>query len=86
LNSPQGLFNVVGCRGSLRQVIQDRWCASSNEMILSQALNRKTANADGGPAADGFEKNPKQLVAEYERVERLMRKLKPEGTFLRSRP
>jgi len=42
---------------------------------LSQALNRKTANADGGPAADGFEKNPKQLVAEYERVERLMRKL-----------
>jgi hypothetical protein len=34
-----------------------------------QLLNRKTANADGGPAADGFEKNLKQLVAEYERVE-----------------
>jgi hypothetical protein len=35
---------------------------------LGQALNRKTANADGGPAADGFEKNLKQLVAEYERA------------------
>jgi len=50
----------------LRQVIQDRWRASSNE--TGQALNRKTANADGGPAADGFEKNLKQLVAEYERA------------------
>jgi hypothetical protein len=71
---------------SLRQVIQDRWRASPNQIGLGQALNRKTANADGGPAADGFEKNLKQLVAEYERVERLMRKLKPDGTFLRSRP
>jgi hypothetical protein len=35
---------------------------------LGQALNRKTANADGGPAADGFEMNLKQLVAEYERA------------------
>ncbi|UUZ62114.1 hypothetical protein LP417_17685 [Polaromonas sp. P1-6] len=51
----------------LRQVIKDRWRASLGEKFGS-ALNRKTANADGGPAADGFEKNLKQLVAEYERA------------------
>ena len=51
------------------------------------ALNRrKTANADGGPAANGFEKNLKQLVAEYERTEWRRRKLQPDSTFLRSRP
>ncbi|MCZ8254617.1 MAG: hypothetical protein O9327_02895 [Polaromonas sp.] len=61
----QGLFNVVGCRSSLRQVIKDRW----RGRLSGLPLNRKTANADGGPAADGFEKNLKQLVAEYERVE-----------------
>ena len=38
--------------------------------FLGLPLNRKTANADGGPAADGFEKNLKQLVAEHERDER----------------
>jgi hypothetical protein len=63
--SPQGLLNVVGCRGSLRQVIKDRWRGG----LSGLPLNRKTANADGGPAADGFEKNLKQLVAEHERVE-----------------
>jgi hypothetical protein len=34
----------------LWQVIQDRWCASLDN-YQDQALNRKTANADGGPAA-----------------------------------
>ena len=36
-----------------------------------QALNRKTANADGGPTAGTIlKKVRKQLVAEHERVER----------------
>jgi hypothetical protein len=47
-----------------RQAIQDRWRGS----LKNPPLNRKTANADGGPAADGFAKNLKQLVAEYRRV------------------
>jgi len=67
LSGPQGLLNVVGCRSSLRQVIKDRWRGGH----ASSPLNRKTANADGGPAADGFAKNLKQLVAEHERVEGL---------------
>ena len=49
-------------------------------------LPRKPANADGGPAADGFEKNLKQLVAEYERAGGMLPTRHPEGTFLRSRP
>jgi hypothetical protein len=68
LNNLKGLFDVVGCWSFLQQVIQDRWRASLNEILERLALNRKTANADGGPAADGFAKNLKQLVAEYERV------------------
>ena len=38
---------------------------------LEQVLNRKTANADGGPAAGMIlKKVRKQLVAEHERAER----------------
>jgi hypothetical protein len=78
------LLKVVGCRGSLRQVIKDRW----RGVPCSMPLNRKTANADGGPAADGFLGNLKQLVAEHERVDGAgERKLaEPNDTFLRSRP
>ena len=66
----------------LWQVIQDRWCAGLNEIVLGQALNRrKTANADGGPAADDFEKNLKQLVAEQELAEGWLRKQYPRRNF-----
>lgn len=56
--------------------------------FLGLPLNRKTANADGGPAADGFAKNLKQLVAEHERVEGRggCKSPEPDHTFLRSRP
>jgi hypothetical protein len=38
--------------------------------LKGRALNRrKTANADGGPAAEDFEKSLKQLVAEQELAE-----------------
>ena len=46
------------------------------------ALNRrKTANADGGPAADDFEKNLKQLVAEQELAEGRLRNQQPRSNF-----
>jgi hypothetical protein len=46
------------------------------------ALNRrKTANADGGPAADDFEKSLKQLVAEQKLAGRQGRKPEPESNF-----
>jgi len=79
---PQGLPDVVGCRGSLRQVIQDRW----RGRLLGSPLNRKTANADGGPAAwMVLQRIWKQLVAEHERVEGTKAgasRPEPDGTFL----
>ena len=46
------------------------------------ALNRrKTANADGGSAAEGSEKSLKQLVAEQELAEGQLRKQHPPSNF-----
>jgi hypothetical protein len=36
-----------------RQVIQDRWRGRLQNLLLNR---RKTANADGGPAADGLKR------------------------------
>ena len=50
--------------------------------VKKPALNRrKTTNADGGPAADDFEKSLKQLVAEQKFAGRQRRKPEPEGNF-----
>ena len=50
--------------------------------VEKPALNRrKTANADGGPAADDFEKNLKQLVAEQELAKGQLRKQHPQRDF-----
>jgi hypothetical protein len=34
LDGSKESFDVVGCRGFLRQVIQDRWCADLSEEIF----------------------------------------------------
>jgi hypothetical protein len=74
----QGMLNVVGCwRLSLAGHPRPLVC----RLKISALNRRKTANADGGPAADDFEKSLKQLVAEQKLAGRQGRKPKPESNF-----
>jgi hypothetical protein len=51
--------------GGLLEEFSGRPSRTVGVQFEKPALNRrKTANADGGPAADDFEKSLKQLVAE----------------------
>jgi hypothetical protein len=41
LDGSNELFDVVGCRGFLWQVIQDRWCADLNNFLARHLIERQ---------------------------------------------
>ena len=69
----------------LQQVIQDRWRGRfcTHRLIDFPEVSQRRWRSR---CLNGFAKNLKQLVAEYERAEWRRRKPNPESTFLRSRP